>query len=306
MGVLIANDILMECSYALVDTPVSTTIAAGVSAGVQTVTPTSTRNIFIGALLIIGRGTAQEEVVTVTAIAATDFTATFAQTHAGSTGVVGAVFAAGQVDDTQSLFTQAEMLGYLSTGQNDFLLRLRPIYKRTTQSLAASTTVFAQPSDCIRLERLSIGGYEIPDSAQSYLDGVSPDWPGATAKASPDEWFQDKVDTGNFGIAPQLTAPATAALYYSEKVASAIVLNSTLLVPDIMCHYLKYYVLFKAFSKDGEQRDLDRAAFCYSRFTMGVKVSRKFLEGIGLGVNETGLTGVDGSGAVQDIPPARR
>lgn len=284
MGVIIANDILTDCTYLLIDPPVDTTIAANIGTGLQTVTPASMKWIFVGALLIIGRGTGAEEVVTVAAVTSTTFDATFAQAHTGPTGVVGAVFSRGQADGTQQpLFTQAEMLGYLATGQNDFLLKLRPTYKRATQVLGAATTVFTQPTDCIRIERLAVGGLEIPDSSQAYIDNMEPSWPGATAQASPDQWFQDKVDTENFGISPQLSAPVTAELYYAQKQPATPVLNSTFIVPDIMTPFLKFYVMFKAFSKDGEQRDMDRAALFYNMYNMGIRISKKFIEGVGLG-----------------------
>lgn len=58
-----------------------TSVAAAISAGAQTVTPASMAAIAVGSVLGIDTGATAEQVV-VTAVAATTFTATFAQAHA--------------------------------------------------------------------------------------------------------------------------------------------------------------------------------------------------------------------------------
>lgn len=64
----------------------STTIAANIPAGTQTVTPASMCNIVIGMSLLIDAGARQETVV-VTSITTTTFTAFFARTHTGAVSV---------------------------------------------------------------------------------------------------------------------------------------------------------------------------------------------------------------------------
>jgi len=69
---------------------VSTTVSASVSPGTQTVTPASMANINVGTpLLIDDAHTGLEEVVTVTAITSSTFTATFVNSHAGPFNVTG-------------------------------------------------------------------------------------------------------------------------------------------------------------------------------------------------------------------------
>jgi hypothetical protein len=63
-----------------------TTIAGAVAAGVQTVTPAAMYGIYPGTTLAIDTGTARELVV-VSAVTATTFTAPFAQTHAAGVAV---------------------------------------------------------------------------------------------------------------------------------------------------------------------------------------------------------------------------
>jgi uncharacterized phiE125 gp8 family phage protein len=57
-----------------------TSVALGISAGAQTVTPASMAGIAVGSVLTIDEGASRESVM-VTAVAATTFTAVFAETH---------------------------------------------------------------------------------------------------------------------------------------------------------------------------------------------------------------------------------
>lgn len=70
---------------------VNTTVAATISTGTQTVTPASMANVFAGQQLVINSGATDSEMVTVTAITATQFTATFAKAHAANSTVRGIV-----------------------------------------------------------------------------------------------------------------------------------------------------------------------------------------------------------------------
>ncbi len=68
---------------------INTSIAANISAGAQTVTPGSMSGIAVNRLLWIGTGGSQEQVA-VTGVTASTFTATFANSHTGSSAVTGA------------------------------------------------------------------------------------------------------------------------------------------------------------------------------------------------------------------------
>lgn len=74
---------------ALVNTTSSTTITAGT----RTVTPASMANIFVGTQLVFSAGTGATETVTVLAVTATTFDATFANGHSGAYTIVSAPLA---------------------------------------------------------------------------------------------------------------------------------------------------------------------------------------------------------------------
>ena len=278
----IANDILEDASLHLVEPVVDTTIALAVSSGAQTVVPGSMKGIYSGAKLLIARGGANEEVVTASSITATDFTATFANSHTAGVAVNGATFSSGQT--THPLFTQTEMLGYLEDAQSDFLTKVRPVYNTDTKAITNGVRYYTQPANAIRLESIAIVSGDKPqlkNVSQSELDMEDPNWMSAiTPSPLPTRWFQDQIENARYGFKSLPQVGDTAELWFSEKETATLDLDTTLLLPDVFTHYLKYRVLEMAWSKDGEQRDPDRADYCNRRYRMGLFVGRKFLEGV--------------------------
>lgn len=273
---LIANDLLTEISLALIDDFVYTTASAPIGTGVQTVTPLSMTGIYIGALLIVGAGTTRE-IVTVTAVTATTFTATFVNTHPLGELIQAATFAAGLPD--YQLFTQAEMLSYMAVIQNDFLVKTRPVYVVGSASIQTSKTVYDYPSDAIRIERIDIAGTKLRNVSTPSLDWANLSWQQSAA-AQPDSWYTDKTGAKKYAVTPSPNVGYTATLMYSQSGPDTIALTDTLLVPDPMAHYIKYGMMAVIFGKDGEQRDVDRAQYCGYRYDLGVKIVQVFMEGV--------------------------
>jgi hypothetical protein len=302
------NDVLSDVSLVLIEPLVNTTLNAPVNPGVRTITPPSMNYIYVGALLIAGGAT--PEVITVSSITATTFTTSFVNSHLGSDTLIGATFPSGQTD--APLFTQSEMIAYLTDVQNDFLLKTRILYGIATQSTIVGKRFYAQPATAIRLERIaslidqSTSGYgtgpygnfpyggggvsggqstDLYETSQSNLDLMNPLW--SQKQGSPQEWFRDQIDTAMFGVYPLPSAIYPLEQWYSLRgVTSGNTLNTLLLVPDIFGHYMKYGTLARCFSKDGEMRDPKRADYCKKRFDLGVILALKFMTGAGLNMDK--------------------
>jgi hypothetical protein len=157
MGLILPINTMIEISYALIEDVVNTQVnpgGAAITPGLNTVTPGSMLAIYAGAQLVCGAGT-DIEVISVISVTASTFTADFANAHPANDPLVGATFPSGQ-NDSIPLFTQSEMLTYLTEAQNSFLLAVQPIYTIATQALAMGRFIYPQPSDAIRMERVSI------------------------------------------------------------------------------------------------------------------------------------------------------
>lgn len=273
---MIADNILQHVSYSLIEPYVNTTLGTNIAAGVRTVTPPSVVGMYLGALLIVGG--ANPEVIVITAITPTQITATFANAHLIADPLFGSTFPSGETD--HALFTQTEMLGYLADVQNEFLLKVRPVYFINVVPISTGTRFYSQPSDAIRMEHISVENIALRNSSQDDLDLDNPGWPSQSGPVT--HWFQDQINNQMYGFKfiPQVND--AAEIWYSQRAGQALGLMDTLLVPDIFCQagILKYGVLSRCFSKDGEQRDPYRADFCDKMFKFGISLAYKFMQGV--------------------------
>lgn len=271
------EQILEDVSLALVENIVNTTLGTSITSGSQTVSPGSMIGIYVGAMLIIGFGGTQE-IVTVVTVTATTFTATFANSHVSTDAVVGATFSSGQTD--HPMWTQAEMITALQNVQNDFLLRVRPVYEIAPQGFTVGNRFYSQPMVAIRLERIAYQGTDLYETTQSDLDLDNYTWMGDND--IPKQWFRDQIDTAKFGLYPLPTVNDNLKLLYSKRGLTNLTLLSILLIPDVFAYAIKYGVLAMAWDKDGEARDPLRASYAQKKFDFIVMLAQKFLEGVGV------------------------
>jgi hypothetical protein len=275
MGLVNAEFILECVSASLVEYVVRTTLnPTNISAGTQAVTPGSMRGIYGGVQLVIAGS--NTEVITVISTTASTFTATFADSHLSTDTVTGATFSSGQPNTP--LWNQAEMLSYLALAQNDFLLAVRPVYAVTPQNISTGVSIYPAPTNAIRIERISQDGSELYNVSQTDID-----WQGGYNSrdiTQPQYWYQDKVGPLNFGIDPIPQVDDTLRVFYSQSASTSLGLLTPFVVPDLFWPALKYYVLAKSWSKDGEQRDLTRSAYCEKRFIFWQILAGKFVSGL--------------------------
>ena len=136
---------------------VNTTSATTISASSMAVTPASMANIQVNSLLYISGGTGTAETVVVTAITATTFTATFAQSHSGAYTIVcnniaSMTFNATSI--TTAAYTPVALLPGTSSNGTTFLsgIVLQPGDMLTLQRLSNDVTGLASPITFAQIE----------------------------------------------------------------------------------------------------------------------------------------------------------
>ena len=286
MGAAIANDILIDIGLALLEPMVNTTLnpaGGAIGPGVATATPGSMVGIYAGAIIAVGaNGSGSQEAVTVSSVTSSTFTATFANAHPNTEPVTGMTFPSGIPEST--LFGQAEVLGYMTDAQNDFLLKVRPIYAIGTVNLTVGKKLYAAPADSIRVERASIVNAAIPSSVELYdttqtdLDLMEYSW--GTGSTGPSAWYQDQINTQSIGFGPPPMAGMPATLFYSQSAPTTLGILSTFLIPDPMTVAVKWRTLAVCYSKDGEMRNPSLAKFAQSLYDIIIIASQKFMAGI--------------------------
>jgi len=174
VGYRFACDVLCEVSLHLVEPICLTTISAfylvggwgsggwgasGWGTGPTTIQVASTNAMYVGAQIILGWGLTTQEVVTIIGITSSGyiFTTTPANSHEPGETILAPTFPTQA--PTDQFFTQAEMLGYLSRAQNEFLADCPVYYQLTQQNLAYGQIFQNTPANCIEINRVAASTY---------------------------------------------------------------------------------------------------------------------------------------------------
>src|ERR1700733_7327151 len=158
-GFLLVNDRLTDAAFVLIQPSVNTVVpAGGIAIGAQVVGAWDP-SMYVGAQIVVGfAGSADLEVVTITAvIPGTSFSAVFQNAHVAGEPIQGATFPVRSPSD--QLFTQTEMLGYISTALNDFLTDVPLLYEIADIIVAPTQPSTPLPSDCQFPVRVAYNAY---------------------------------------------------------------------------------------------------------------------------------------------------
>jgi hypothetical protein len=276
VGFLIANDILTDASFRLVEPVVNMAFYDNTMAGSRVILSWDP-SLYVGAQLVAGVLGVTAEVVTVTAInPGVSFTATFQNNHQGAEPIVGATFPV-QNSAGDPYFTQAEMLQYLSDSVNDFLLACPLVYQVTAGVTYGPTQqIAALPGDCMYPVRVAYAGRALRETSQSNLDGTDYRWNSA-ALATPKVYYRDKIGVQNLGIWPRQANTVNTEIVYAQRGPEVMGLADGFLLPDPFLVTIKHRLFERCYSKDGEQRSPALAKVYGMKYAMGVKVANMIL-----------------------------
>jgi hypothetical protein len=152
----------MEVAFHLAQPAVYDTLVNPITAGAGvTATIQSTTYVYPGAQLVIEKpGVSSQEVVTILTVpSATTFTANFANNHLAVVPAWGPTFPTQQ--GTDPIFTQSEMLQYLSRAQNEFLTAVPCFYQRFFQNVSMGQIYQATPPTAILIDRIAASAIDI-------------------------------------------------------------------------------------------------------------------------------------------------
>lgn len=303
-GYLTVLDLLCDISYQLMEGIVDTTITSTQPAGYgdggfgdggfgdgngTVITVPDIRGLYAGALVVVGYQAGTAEVVTVLEVEPGSdggpdgaFIAVLVNTHANGERVFAPTFPVQQPYDP--LFTQGEMLAYVATACNDFLVDV-PLCYAIAESVSVAPTQQngLLPGDCMVPARVAFltasGPYPLRETSQANLDGVNYRWQ-QDAPDQPKAYFRDKVPLQNFGIWPRVNNTAEFEIVYSQRQPSQVQLLDGFLFPDPFVPIIKSRVLEFAYSKDGEQRNPGLARYFAARYAMGKQIAKMVLEAV--------------------------
>jgi hypothetical protein len=219
----ISLHLCMPAVYAGLSNP----IAAG--AGV-TATVGSTYAMYSGAQLVVEQpGNATQEVVTVLTVPSpTTFTANFANAHAAAAPVWGATFPTQQATDP--IFTQAEMLQYLSRAQNEFLTAVPCFYQRFFQTVNTGLIYQATPPTAILIDRIAASALDIGITSMVRAGGVVTLTAGGPTNLVQYNTFAvvNPTDASFAGVFAVISAPSPNVITYRQVGADGSTTGGTI------------------------------------------------------------------------------
>lgn len=276
-GYLISNDRLTDAAFCLIQPSVNTAVpAGGIGSGVQIV-PVWDPSMYVGAQIVVGAaGSSDIEVVTISIVLpGTSFSAVFQNAHVAGEPITGATFPVRNPVD--QLFTQAEMLGYLSTALNDFLTDVPLLYEVADITVPPTSQYTPLPDDCMFPVRVAWKNYPLRETSQDNLSSYNWNWT-QQGLAQPFAYFRDKIPLQNVGVYPRAGNTIDLEVVYAQRGAQSLGLADGFPLPDPFTLPILHRTLSFAFSKDGEIKSPALAKLFDQRYQLGVKVSKMFLD----------------------------
>jgi hypothetical protein len=281
-GFLRVIDRLQDASYALIQPVVNEQFPATITAGSQTIPIADpavwvpTVCLYVGAQLVCGVTGANLEVVTVTAVnVGVSFTAVFQNAHQAGEWINGATFPVRY--PTDPLFTQAEMLAYISTATSDFYTDVPLAYNIAEITVNPSEQNTPLPADSLFPVRVAYESYPLRETSQSNLDSINPPW-SVQGMSQPRCYFRDKLPIQNVGIWPRMGNKVDLEVIYAQRQAQTMGWGDGFIVPDPFTVAILQRTLSFAYSKDGEMRSPGLAKYYANRYRTGVQIAKMILE----------------------------
>jgi hypothetical protein len=184
-------------------------------------------------------------------------------------------------DPTFVRWTQSELLNYLNDAQRQVVL-FRPDAKAVNAPFtcvnAAKQTL---PADGLRLISVlrNTDGRAITKVDRSILDVQLPTWYETPVGGDGiKHYVYDALDPKNFYVFPKPAADDEIDIIYAMAPVDIVVSNYTtdtqvIGIDDIYANALMDYMMYRAYQKDSEFANLNRAAVYYQAFTtsLGIK-----------------------------------
>ena len=219
IGYRTAGDVLQEISMHLCLPAVYSSLTSAITAGAGvTATVGSTYAMYPGAQLLVELpGNPLQEIATVLTVpSGTTFTADFANAHAAAAPVWGATFPTQEATDP--LFTQAEMLQYLSRAQNEFLTAVPCFYERFFQTVSTGQIYQSTPPAAILVDRIAASAINIGITSMVRSGGIVTLTAGGPTNLSQYSTFSvvaptDSSFAGSFAV---ISAPSPNIIIYRQ------------------------------------------------------------------------------------------
>ena len=199
------------------------------------------------------------------------------------------------------LWTQAEMMGYVSDAELDFLRRtgiIKVDSSRSWSAMSISDTFaptgdapyepyangpvdipFAKPANIMDIERISVDKKRVLRQSSWNMMTENPEWK-LQPPGPPRVYHEDDLPLGTYEF-DRLPAIGygTFRLFGDLLPAEHLSISEDLTVPDAWEQYIRWEVISIALGKDGDGQDLERSAYAHQRYELGVSLALRLVRG---------------------------
>lgn len=175
------------------------------------------------------------------------------------------------------VYSENDALADLGDAISEFLQETGIIRNYVDISVSAGSGEVAVPDETIKvLEAYWNHRYLYPTHGKMVDEG-DPLW--TLSDGQPEQWREDELSANGIELIPNPDSSGTLRVFGSVQPSSSqpSITGNISLVPDSFAVYLKYRVLAKIFSVDGEARDLQRAAYCKARMQEAVNIGKAIM-----------------------------
>jgi hypothetical protein len=172
-----------------------------------------------------------------------------------------------------------ELIPYINRTMEDFVLKTGILKKIGSVTSQANLRLFSDPSDSMGVDRIAYDKTVLYGTSRHMIDRRDPGWRTQTGR--PRFYHRDHLETGKFELDRALTVKYAALsnfhLVHTLLITPVSTTTENLPVPDYTVTYIKYGVLERMLSKEGEGQDLARARYCRNRYVFGVNLFRRLM-----------------------------
>lgn len=183
--------------------------------------------------------------------------------------------------NTWTLWTRAEVLGFLNERLSNFLKETEIIQTSATIAVTPNVPSYALPSDLISLKRVAfqaISGTISPLTSTSEFeqDTGNPGWQNQTG--TPFGYIEDLDESLQISLVNTPNVTGTLLIDYVPEPSPITGACTPLPIPGVFCPAIKYGVMADMLSKEGEANDPERAKYCEERYKEGIEMAHLLME----------------------------
>lgn len=178
--------------------------------------------------------------------------------------------------DCGSLWSADEVISYINYTQKEFIRQAQMLKRSDSQSTLSGQSLYPSHPLSMQIDRITYGNVPLLETDQHFLDKDDPKW--RTKSGRPRKYHLDHLPLKRFELDRKPTTSTALLNVVSTSLPSDVsLLTDRLMVPDYCAMYIKFGVLERMLSRQGEAQDLMRSEYCHNRFMFGAELFKKLM-----------------------------